>query len=79
MELGLFVLVHHIQGIRTVVEVLIPVNTNIIVSWDVLPIFFVFRGELRTLFGSKEQGSVHEFWHEGAANHQYDSGDKEAY
>ena len=35
------------MSVRTVVEVLVPVYTYIIVTWYVLPILFVLGGQLR--------------------------------
>ena len=47
LELRLRLLVYHFMSVRAVVEVLIPVNTYIVGSWNVFPIFFVLGGQLR--------------------------------
>ena len=46
-ELRLHLRVYHIMSVRAIVEVLIPVYTNIIRTWYILPVLFVLRGQLR--------------------------------
>ena len=44
-KLWLGVFVDNVQWVRAIVEVLSPVNADVVCAWDVLPVIFVFLGQ----------------------------------
>lgn len=68
-ELGLDVFVGDIHHIGAIVEVLIPVDADVVRAWDTSPVRLIFHGELGALFGCCRDHAFHYFGCKGACEH----------
>ena len=77
-EVRLGVLVGHVEWVRAIVEVHIPVNADVVGSWYVFPICFVCLWQLRALFCLVPDDSVHGKWSKCASDRKDDACNKKA-
>lgn len=68
-ELRLDVFVSDIHHIGAIVEILIPVDADVVRAWDTSPVRLIFHGELGALFSCCRDQTIHDFGCEGACEH----------
>ena len=78
LELWLLTFVDYVEGVGGVVEVLVPVNAQVVFPWDVLPVGLVFLRQLRRLFRLAANDGVHDLGREAAHDNHDDAGHQEA-
>lgn len=77
-EFRLDVLVDHVLGVRAIVKVLIPVDTDIMGARDSVPVSLVCLSESGTFFGASSDQCIHGQGSEGASYHQKECSDAKA-
>ena len=78
-ELWLGVLVDDIHCVCAIVEVLPPVDADVVRAWDVLPICLVLLSQLCTRFCNFSCNGVHSEWCEGRCDNKEDARDDAAH
>ena len=77
-ELRLLTFVHNVHCVGGIVEVLVPVNAQVVFAWDVLPVGLVLFRQLRRLLRLATDDGVHDLGCEAAHDYHDDAGHQEA-
>ena len=77
LELRLCVGVNHVHHVRAVVEVLVPVDANVITG-EIGPVILVLLGQLRAFLCLFQRDAAHGAGGQGPGNYEYDAQAEEA-
>ena len=78
LELWLFTFVHNVHCVGGIVEVLVPVDAQVVFAGDVLPVGLVLFRQLRRLLCLATDDGVHDLGREAAHDYHDDAGHQEA-
>ena len=78
LELRLRVLVDHVLRIRAIVQILVPVDRDVVLSWNAQPIVLVGGRQLRARLGLGDHDLVHRARREAPGQDEHDGKHREA-